>query len=53
MKPPRCRTVLLLDLRHARHGLGAAVVDGTVYVLFGGPEPGPFVSHTVEVLELP
>lgn len=43
----------LPDLPNPRHGLGAAVVDGTVYVLLGGPEPGLFVSDVVEALELP
>jgi hypothetical protein len=47
------RQARLPDLRSARHGLGAAVVDGTLYVLLGGPEPGLFVSDTVEALELP
>ena len=43
----------LPDLQSPRHGLGAAVVDGTLYVVLGGPEPGLFVSDTVEALELP
>jgi N-acetylneuraminic acid mutarotase len=43
----------LPDLRSPRHGLGAAVVDGTLYVLLGGPEPGMFVSDAVEALGLP
>ncbi|HEV8490082.1 MAG TPA: hypothetical protein VGQ58_09880 [Candidatus Limnocylindrales bacterium] len=47
------RVTRLPDLRNARHGLGAAVVDGTVYVLLGGPQPGLFVSDAVEALELP
>ncbi len=37
----------------ARHGLGAAVVDGTAYVLFGGREPGLHASSVVEALALP
>jgi non-specific serine/threonine protein kinase len=47
------RLTRLPDLGTARHGLGAAVVDGAVYVLLGGPEPGLFVSDAVEALELP
>jgi len=43
----------LAGLGHARHGLGAAVVDGTAFVLLGGDRPGLFVSATVEALELP
>jgi non-specific serine/threonine protein kinase len=44
---------VLPGLRRPRHGLGAAVVDGTAYVLLGGDQPGLFVSPTVESLELP
>jgi hypothetical protein len=47
------RQARLPDLRAPRHGLGAAVVDSTLYVLLGGPEPGLFVSDTVEAFELP
>lgn len=43
----------LPDLGEARHGLGAAVVGGTVYVIAGGTRPGLFVSDTVEALALP
>ncbi len=43
----------LPNLGEARHGLGAAVVDGVVYVISGGTEPGLFVSDTVEALTLP
>jgi hypothetical protein len=43
----------LPPLGEARHGLGAAVVGDAVYVLLGGPEPGLFVSATVEGLRLP
>jgi hypothetical protein len=25
----------------ARHGLGAAVLDGKLFVIAGGPKPGP------------
>jgi non-specific serine/threonine protein kinase len=35
-----------------RHGLGAAVLDGTAYVLLGGPQPGLTVSDAVEALDL-
>ena len=47
------RQTRLPDLPAPRHGLRAAVVDGTVYVLLGGPQPGLFVSDAVEALELP
>jgi non-specific serine/threonine protein kinase len=47
------RQTRLPDLRSPRHGLGAAVIDGTLYVVLGGPEPGLFVSDVVEALELP
>jgi hypothetical protein len=47
------RQTSLPDLPSPRHGLGAAVVDGTLYVLLGGPEPGLFVSDTVEAFEVP
>ena len=43
----------LPNLGEARHGLGTAVVGGTVYVIAGGREPGLFVSDTVEALVLP
>jgi hypothetical protein len=42
----------LSSLAVPRHGLGAAVLDGTAYVLLGGPQPGLTVSDTVEALEL-
>ncbi len=45
-------TSILPDLAIPRHGLGAAVVDGHVYALLGGPEPGLFVSDAVELLAL-
>jgi len=44
---------VLPELGEARHGLGAAVVDGRAYVLLGGPVPGLTVSATVEELALP
>ena len=43
----------LPPLRVARHGLGAVVLDGTAYVVQGGPEPGLFVSDVLEGLALP
>ena len=43
----------LPNLGEARHGLGAAVVNGIVYVVSGGPQPGLFVSGIVEALVLP
>jgi hypothetical protein len=43
----------LPDLTEARHGLGAAVVDGVVYILLGGDRPGLTVTGVVESLELP
>jgi non-specific serine/threonine protein kinase len=42
----------LPKLRHSRHGLGAAVVDGVAYTLLGGPEPGLTVADVVEALPL-
>jgi hypothetical protein len=42
----------LPDLGHARHGLGAAVIGDTAYVVLGGPKPGLHVSATVERLGL-
>lgn len=49
---PDGRQAALPDLAAPRHGLGAAVVAGTVFVLLGGPQPGLFVSDTVQALEL-
>jgi hypothetical protein len=51
--PPAGGSLRLPDLGVPRHGLGAVVVDGVAYVLLGGPEPGLFVSATVEALRLP
>jgi hypothetical protein len=34
------------------HGHGSAVLDGYVYVLFGGPQPLLTVSATVQRMEL-
>jgi non-specific serine/threonine protein kinase len=42
----------LPPLAAPRHGLGAAVVDGTAYVLVGGPQPGLTVSDMVEALDV-
>lgn len=46
-------TTTLPEIGVARHGLGAVVVDGRVYVLLGGPRPGLAVSPVVEALDLP
>lgn len=43
-------TTSLPSLSAARHGLGAAVIDGVAHVALGGPEPGLSVSPTVEAL---
>ena len=43
----------LPDLGVARHGVGAAVVDGTAYVVLGGRQPGLFTSDITEALPLP
>jgi non-specific serine/threonine protein kinase len=40
----------LADLNVARHGHGAAVVDGTVYVFAGAPCPGYGHTDVVELL---
>jgi hypothetical protein len=45
-------TTVLPALQHARHGLGAAVVEDRAYAVLGGPEPGLFVSAVVEALEV-
>lgn len=42
----------LPGLGQARHGLGAAVVEGVAYAVLGGPEPGLFVSDATEALPL-
>ena len=42
----------LPDLAVARHGLGAAVVDGVAYAALGGPRPGLTVSGMLEALQL-
>jgi Galactose oxidase, central domain len=43
----------LPDLGVARHGIGAAVVDGRAYILLGGRQPGLFTSDITETLALP
>jgi hypothetical protein len=43
----------LPDLGVARHGVGAAVVDGTAFVVLGGRQPGLFTSDVTEALRLP
>lgn len=43
-------TTALPPLGTARHGLGAAVIDGVAYVALGGPEPRLAVSGTIEAL---
>lgn len=35
------------------HGLGAAVINGTAYVVLGGPQPGLTASDVIEALKLP
>jgi len=45
--------LVLPALGQARHGLGAAVVEGIAYAALGGTEPGLSVSGTVEGLRLP
>jgi hypothetical protein len=42
----------LPPLAAPRHGLGAAVLGDTVFIVLGGPEPGLFVSDVVETLAL-
>jgi N-acetylneuraminic acid mutarotase len=42
----------LPDLRTPRHGLGVTALDGTVYVIGGGPQPGLFVSDANESLKI-
>jgi hypothetical protein len=43
----------LPDLGVARHGIGAAVVDGAVYILLGGRQPGLATSDITETMPLP
>lgn len=42
----------LPGLTLARHGLGAAAMEGRAYALLGGPRPGLSVSAAVESLDL-
>jgi hypothetical protein len=44
---------VLPDLLVARHGVGAAVIGATAYVVLGGRQPGLFTSDVTEVLALP
>jgi hypothetical protein len=43
----------LPDLGVARHGIGAAVIGGSVYILLGGRTPGLSTSDITEALTLP
>jgi hypothetical protein len=43
----------LPDLSIARHGVGAAVLDGSAYVVLGGRQPGLFTSDVSEKIALP
>jgi N-acetylneuraminic acid mutarotase len=43
----------LPDLGVARHGIGAAIVDGTVYIVLGGRQPGLATSDITESIALP
>ena len=43
----------LPDLGVARHGIGAAVVDGTAYIVLGGRTPGLSTSDITESIALP
>jgi N-acetylneuraminic acid mutarotase len=45
--------IRLPDMAGARHGHAAAIVDGAVYVMLGGPEPLLTVSDTVQRLSMP
>jgi non-specific serine/threonine protein kinase len=42
----------LPDLPTPRHGLGVVALDGRVYAIAGGPQPGLFVSDANESLRL-
>jgi hypothetical protein len=44
---------VLPDLVVARHGVGAAVIDGAAYVVLGGRQPGLFASDVTEKITLP
>jgi hypothetical protein len=43
----------LPDLGVARHGIGAAMVDGSVYIVLGGRTPGLSTSDITESIALP
>ena len=45
-------TTSLPRLSTARHGLGAAIIEGVAYVALGGTEPGLSVSGTIEALHV-
>lgn len=47
------RLARLPDLGVARHGIGAAVIDGSVYIVLGGRQPGLATSDLTESLRLP
>lgn len=47
------QVTVLPQLGVARHGTGAAVIDGVAYVVMGGPAPLLSVSSIIEALELP
>ena len=47
------KVAVLPNLVVARHGVGAAVLDGTAYVVLGGRQPGLFTSDVTEALRLP
>ncbi len=50
---PNGNVLRLPNLEVARHGVGAAVLDGTAYVVLGGRRPGLFTSDVTETLALP
>ena len=50
---PDGNVLRLPDLGVARHGVGAAVQEGTAYVVLGGRRPGLFTSDVTETLALP
>jgi serine/threonine-protein kinase PknK len=47
------RVTALPGMTQRRHGHGAGVIRGRVYVVLGGETPGLSVSHTVESLAIP
>jgi non-specific serine/threonine protein kinase len=50
--PKTGRWQTLTPLPNPRHGLGVVVVGKVLYVLTGGPKPGPYMSNTAEALDL-